>query len=53
MGVLFFIILLGMIVHLMNMSGANKEVRKMGKQKIKNEKQSLTGYNGVGHYYLC
>ena len=41
MGVLFFIILLGMIVHLMNMSGANKEVRKMGKQKIKNEKASL------------
>lgn len=28
MGVLFFIILLGMIVHLMNMSGATKEYAK-------------------------
>ena len=30
-GVLFFIIMLGMIVHLMNMSGATHEYAKLGK----------------------
>ena len=41
MGVLFFIILLGMIVHLMNMSGATREYAKWASQKIKTRKQSM------------
>lgn len=41
MGVLLFIILLGMIVHLMNMSGATSEYAKWASKKIKTRKQSL------------
>ena len=41
MGVLFFIILLGMIVHLMNMSGATKKYAKWASKKLKTRKQSL------------
>ena len=41
MGVLLFIILLGMIVHLMNMSGATREYAKWASKKLKTRKQSM------------
>lgn len=41
MGVLIFIILLGMIVHLMNMSGATHEYAKWAGRKLKTRKQTL------------
>lgn len=48
MGVLFFIILLGMIVHLMNMSGATKKYAKWASQKLKTRKQSLLATMALG-----
>lgn len=41
MGVLFFIILLGMIVHLMNMSGATYEYAQWASNRLKTRKQAL------------
>ncbi len=41
MGVLIFIILLGMIVHLMNMSGATHEYAKWAGKRLKTKKQTL------------
>lgn len=48
MGVLFFIILLGMIVHLMNMSGATKKYAKWASKKLKTRKQSLLATMALG-----
>ena len=48
MGVLFFIILLGMIVHLMNMSGATKEYAKWASKKLRTRKQSLLATMALG-----
>ena len=48
MGVLFFIILLGMIVHLMNMSGATHEYAKWASRKLKTRKQSLLATMALG-----
>lgn len=53
MGVLFFIILLGMIVHLMNMSGATKEYAKWASKKIKNKETITVSDNGVGNHRFC
>ena len=41
MYVLFFIILLGMIVHLMNLSGATREYAKWASEKLKTKKLAL------------
>ena len=48
MGVLFFIILLGMIVHLMNMSGATYEYAKWASKRLKTRKQSLLATVALG-----
>lgn len=48
MGVLFFIILLGMIVHLMNMSGATHEYAKWASKKLKTRKQSMLATMALG-----
>lgn len=48
MGVLFFIILLGMIVHLMNMSGATREYAKWASKKLKTRKQSMLATMALG-----
>lgn len=48
MGVLFFIVLLGMIVHLMNMSGATHEYAKWASRKLKTRKQSLLATMALG-----
>lgn len=48
MGVLFFIILLGMIVHLMNMSGATHEYAKWASRKLKTRKQSMLATMALG-----
>lgn len=48
MGVLFFIVLLGMIVHLMNMSGATREYAKWASRKLKTRKQSLLATMALG-----
>lgn len=59
MGVLFFIILLGMIVHLMNMSGATKEYAKWASKKLRTRKQSLLATMALGiiifvdNYFNC
>lgn len=47
-GVLFFIILLGMIVHLMNMSGATYEYAKWASKRLKTRKQSLLATVALG-----
>ncbi len=41
MGVLIFIVLLGMIVHLMNLSGATYRYAQWASKRLKTEKQSL------------
>lgn len=48
MGVLIFIILLGMIVHLMNMSGATHEYAKWASRKLKTRKQTLLATMALG-----
>ena len=48
MGVLFFVILLGMIVHLMNMSGATHEYAKWASRRLKTRKQSLLATMALG-----
>ena len=48
MGVLFFIILLGMIVHLMNLSGATHEYAKWASRRLKTRKQSLLATMALG-----
>lgn len=48
MGVLFFIVLLGMIVHLMNMSGATHEYAKWASKKLKTRKQSMLATMALG-----
>lgn len=48
MGVLFFIVLLGMIVHLMNMSGATHEYAKWASRKLKTRKQSMLATMALG-----
>ena len=48
MGVLIFIILLGMIVHLMNMSGATHEYAKWASKKLKTRKQSMLATMALG-----
>ena len=48
MGVLFFIILLGMIVHLINMSGATYEYAKWASKRLKTRKQSLLATVALG-----
>lgn len=52
-GVLFFIILLGMIVHLMNMSGATREYAKWASKKLKTRKAVHDCNNGTRNYYIC
>lgn len=46
--VLFFIILLGMIVHLMNMSGATHEYAKWASRKLKTRKATLLATMALG-----
>ena len=48
MGVLLFIILLGMIVYLMNMSGATREYAKWASKKLKTRKQSMLATMALG-----
>lgn len=48
MGVLFFIVLLGMIVHLMNMSRATHEYAKWASKKLKTRKQSMLATMALG-----
>jgi Na+/H+ antiporter NhaC len=48
MGVLIFIILLGMIVHLMNLSGATHEYAKWASRKLKTKKQTLLATMALG-----
>ncbi|WP_102343301.1 hypothetical protein [Galactobacillus timonensis] len=48
MGVLIFIILLGMIVYLMNLSGATHEYAKWVSKKLKTKKQSLIAATLLG-----
>lgn len=48
MCVLFFIVLLGMIVHLMNMSGATHEYAKWASKKLKTRKQSMLATMALG-----
>ena len=47
-GVLFFIILLGMIVHLMNMSGATQQYAMWARKKLKTRKQTLLATMALG-----
>ncbi|MDD6405638.1 MAG: hypothetical protein PUG00_07565 [Clostridiales bacterium] len=59
MGVLFFIVLLGMIVHLMNVSGATHEYEKWASKKLKTRKQSMLATMALGiiifvdEYFNC
>ncbi|MGI6501365.1 MAG: Na+/H+ antiporter NhaC family protein [Anaerostipes sp.] len=59
LGVLYFIILLGMIVHLMNLSGATHEYAKWASKKLKTKRQTLlaTMFLGiiifVDDYFNC
>lgn len=48
MGVLIFIILLGMIVHLMNLSGATHQYAMWASKKLKTKKQSLLATMALG-----
>ena len=48
MGVLIFIILLGMIVHLMNMSGATHKYAQWASKHLKTKKQSLLATMALG-----
>ena len=48
MGVLIFIILLGMIVHLMNMSGATHKYAQWASKRLKTKKQSLLATMALG-----
>lgn len=48
MGVLIFIILLGMIVHLMNMSGATYKYAQWASKKLKTKRQSLLATMALG-----
>lgn len=48
MGVLIFIILLGMIVHLMNMSGATHKYAQWASKKLKTKKQTLLATMALG-----
>lgn len=48
MCVLFFIILLGMIVYLMNMSGATHEYANWASQKLKTRKQTMLATMALG-----
>ena len=48
MGVLIFIILLGMIVHLMNLSGATHEYAQWAARKLRTRKQSLLATMALG-----
>ena len=47
-GVLIFIILLGMIVHLMNKSGATYKYAEWASQKLKTQKQTLVATMALG-----
>ncbi len=47
-GVLIFIILLGMIVHLMNLSGATHEYAKWAASRLKTRKQALLATMALG-----
>jgi Na+/H+ antiporter NhaC len=48
MGVLIFIILLGMIVHLMNLSGATHEYAQWASRKLKTKKHTLLATMALG-----
>ena len=48
MGVLIFIILLGMIVHLMNMSGATQKYAQWASKRLKTKRQSLIATMALG-----
>lgn len=48
MGVLIFIIILGMIVHLMNMSGATHRYAQWASTKLKTKRQSLLATMALG-----
>lgn len=48
MGVLIFIIILGMIVHLMNLSGGSHQYAKWASKRIKTKKQSLFATVALG-----
>ena len=48
MGVLIFIILLGMIVHLMNMSGATHKYAQWASKRLKTKRQSLLATMALG-----
>ena len=48
MGVLIFIILLGMIVHLMNMSGATHKYAQWASKRLKTKKQTLLATMALG-----
>ena len=48
MGVLIFIIILGMIVHLMNMSGATYQYAQWASKRLKSKKQSLLATMALG-----
>ena len=48
MGVLIFIIILGMIVHLMNMSGATYQYAHWASKRLKSKKQSLLATMALG-----
>lgn len=48
LGVLIFIILLGMIVHLMNLSGATHQYAMWASKKLKTKKQSLLATMALG-----
>ena len=48
MGVLIFIIILGMIVHLMNLSGATHEYAQWAAKRLKTKKQSLLATMALG-----
>ena len=48
MGVIIFIILLGMIVHLMNLSGATHKYAQWASRRIKSRKQSLLATTLLG-----
>lgn len=48
MGVLIFIVLLGMIVHLMNLSGATHKYAEWASKKLKTKKQALLATMALG-----
>ena len=48
MGVLIFIVLLGMIVHLMNLSGATHEYAEWASKRIKTKRQALLATMALG-----